>query len=101
MNLRKTDKRFRLHKYGFDCYLEFQRSDWHGYLSCISHCRKLFGDEHWLFMEREFTPNGKWRGVPYYGNRHSGSKRIYLRGEKCYTMLLMTMSSDHKETIYL
>lgn len=102
MKLRKTDKRFNLYQYGFDCYIEFNSDDWKGYNKYVIFCCKQFGDEYWRFMEREYTPNGKWKGVYRHRNKRGyESKRIYFRGEKYHTLLLMAMPVESKETFYL
>ena len=102
MKLRKTDKRFNLLKYGFDCYIEFNQDDWQGYNRYLQYCRKTFGDEYWRFMEREYTPNGRWKGVYRHRTKRGvETKRIYFRGEKYHTLLLMAMPLEDNKTFYL
>jgi hypothetical protein len=101
MKLRKTDKRFNLYCYGFDCYVEFAYNDWRAYNRIVSYCRKTFGPEFWLFNERVYEPDAKWRAVSEHRNRNWRSKRIYFRGEKYHTLLLMTLPADDQNTYYL
>lgn len=101
MKLYKTDKRFELHRYGFDCYVEFAISDFSGYNRTTRYCRETFGPEFWHFNERVYEPTGKWRGVSQHQNRRWRTKRIYLRGEKYYTLLAMAMPLEDNKTIYL
>lgn len=100
MKLRKTDKRFNLQKYGFDCYIEFAENDWPGYNRYVRYCRDTFGPEFWEFSGRVYG-NGNWRGNAHHRGKRRSSKRIYFRGEKYHTLLLMAMPPDNKETFYL
>jgi 5-keto 4-deoxyuronate isomerase len=101
MKLRKTDKRFELHRFGFDCYVEFDSRDWNNYNRYTRYCRANFGSEFWHFNEVMFAPTGKWRAVPHHLNKRRSSKRIYFRGEKYHTLLLMAMPVESKETFHL
>jgi len=101
MKLRKTDKRFNLYRYGFDCYVEFQISDWNGYNRTTRYCRDNLGPEFWCFAGRVARPAGNWRAVACHQNKRWKSKRVYFRGEKYHTLLLMAMPLESKETIYL
>ena len=101
MKLRKTDKRFNLYCYGFDCYIEFKHDDWQGYNKYLHYCRKQFGDEFWHFASRVYE-DGKWKGVYRHRTKRGiETKRIYFQGEKYHTLLLMAMPAESKETFYL
>ena len=101
MKLRKTDKRFNLYCYGFDCYIEFKHDDWQGYNKYLQYCRKQFGGEFWHFASRVYE-DGKWKGVHRHRTkRRIETKRIYFRGEKYHTLLLMAMPLEDKDTFYL
>ena len=100
MKLRKTDNRFNLRKYGFDCYIEFASNDWIGYNRYIHYCRQIFGDEFWEFAGRVYN-NGNWRGNSHHKGKRWSSKRIYFRGEKFYTLLLIAMPLEDKNSFYL
>ena len=102
MKLRKTDKRFNLYRYGFDCYIEFKHDDWQGYNKYLRYCHKQFGDEFWHFNERVYRPEGKWKGVYRHRTKRGiETKRIYFQGEKYHTLLLMAMPAEDKDTFYL
>ena len=99
MRLIKTDRRFKLYQYGFDCYVEFGSDNWNNYNRYMRYCRANLGNEFWEFLGRGGA--GNWRGNAHYRNRRWNSKRIYFRGEKYYTLLLMAMPVESKETFYL
>jgi hypothetical protein len=101
MKLHKTDRRFELHRYGFDCYVEFAIDDWNNYNRTTRYCRDNFGPEFWHFNEVMFAPTGKWKGVACHQSKRWKSKRIYFRGEKYYTLLLMALPQEDKNTVYL
>jgi hypothetical protein len=102
MKLRKTDRRFNLYQYGFDCYVEFDINDWHEYNRTVCYCRDNLGPGFWHFKEVMFAPTGKWKGVSRHRNKRGyESKRIYFRGEKYYTLLLMALPQEDKNTVYL
>jgi hypothetical protein len=100
VKLHKTDKRFNLYRFGFDCYVEFQISDFTGYNLYKKYCKDKLGPEFSEFAGRVYG-DGNWRSVACYQNRRWRSKRIYLRGEKYHTLLLVAMPLESKETIYL
>jgi len=100
MKLRKTDKRFNLYRYGFDCYVEFKTEDWNVYNRTTRYCIENLGPEFWHFAGRVYK-DGKWRAVPCHKSKRWESKRIYFRGEKYHTMLLMAMPAESKETFHL
>ena len=100
MKLRKTDRRFELHRYGFDCYVEFGEQDWSAYNRTVRYCRDTFGPEFWHFAGRVYD-DGKWRSVPRHRSKGWGSKRVYFRGEKYHTLLLMAMPLEDNKTFYL
>lgn len=95
MKLRKTDRRFKLYHYGFDYYVAFADDDWNSFNRATRYCRQNFGSEFWLFNETVYRPDGKWRAV------FKNQKRIYLRGEKYYTLLSMAVSAKDENTFYL
>ena len=99
MRLRKTDNRFHLRKYGFDCYVEFRDDDWKNYNRYVRYCRDNLGDEFGDFAGRVYG-DGNGRAKQHKGKRWS-SKRIYFRGEKYYTLLLMAMPLEDNKTFYL
>jgi len=100
MKLHKTDKRFNLYRYGFDCYVEFATNDWNNYNRTVRYCRDTFGPEFWEFAGRVYTA-GNWRGNAHHRGKRWSSKRIYFRGEKYHTLLLMTMPLEDKNSFYL
>jgi hypothetical protein len=100
MKLQKTDKRFNLYQYGFDCYVEFNNNDWNNYNRYSRCCRQNLGDEFSDFAGRVYT-NGNYKCVPFHRNKYWGGKRIYFRSEKYHTLLLMAMPAESKETFYL
>lgn len=100
MKLHKTDRRFKLYNYGFDCYIEFEGNEWKNYNRSVRHCRQNFGDEFWLFNGRVYRPEGKWISN-IHKNKHDISKRIYLRGKKYYTLLMMAMPAEDENTFHL
>lgn len=100
MKLRKTDNRFNLRKYGFDCYIEFRDDDWKNYNRYLRYCRDNFGEEFWVFNERVYRPEGKWR-AGQHKNKRCKSKRIYFRGEKYHTLLLMAMPTEDENSFRL
>jgi hypothetical protein len=100
MKLRKTDRRFNLHKYGFDCYVEFKEDDWQGYNRTTRYCRSNLGPEFWYFSGHVYE-KGNWRGNSHHQGKLRSSARIYFRGEKYHTLLLMAMPEKNKETIHL
>jgi hypothetical protein len=62
-------------------YLEFNRYK--------KVCSQVFGEEFYLYGGK---PNdGKYQPDAYYINRGLGSKRIYLRGNRLYTHLLLSI----------
>lgn len=87
MKLKKTDRRFKLYHYGFDCYIE--PSDWKQYTRCKKICEKTFGNRFLIFHNRVYNPSGKWH--PSMHSNYQDTNRIYLRGEKYYTLLMMSM----------
>lgn len=99
MKLRKTDKRFNLYHHGFDCYVEFNSDDWRGWNRTVHCCRENLGDEFWEFSGRVYN-NGNWKGVVHHRGSRWNSKRVYLRGEEYYTMLLLFLPSNDSETVY-
>jgi hypothetical protein len=100
MKLKKTDKRFNLYRYGFDCYVEFNSNDWNNYNRYSQCCRQNLGSGFQDFAGRVYT-NGNYKCVPSHRNKYWSSKRIYFRGEKYHTLLLMAMPAKSKETFYL
>ncbi len=100
MKLQKTDKRFNLYRYGFDCYVNFSSNDWNNYNRYSRYCRQRLGDEFFEFAGRVYT-NGNYKCVPFHRNNYQRSKRVYFRGEKYHTLLLIAMPAESKETIYL
>jgi hypothetical protein len=100
MKLRKTDRRFDLHRYGFGCYVEFDINDWHGYNRTVRYCRDNLGSEFWQFAGRVYE-NGNWKGVACHQSKRWRSKRVYFRGEKYHTLLLMALPQEDKNTVYL
>jgi hypothetical protein len=101
MKLYKTDRRFDLHRYGFDCYVEFAIEDWNNYNRTWRYCRDKLGKEFWHFKEVMYDPTGNWKSVACHQSRRWRSKRIYFRGEKYYTLLLMALPQEDKNTVYL
>jgi len=95
VKLHKTDRRFKLYHYGFDCYVQFTDDDWNSFNRAIRYCRSNFGAEFWMFNAVVYRHNGKWR------SEFKNQKRIYLRGEKYYTLLSLAMSMEEKDTFYL
>jgi hypothetical protein len=100
MKLRKTDKRFDLYRYGFDCYVEFNYEDWNGYNRTTRYCIENLGPEFWHFAGRVYG-DGNWRAVSHHQSKRWRSKRIYFRGEKYYTLLLIALPTDDKNSFYL
>jgi hypothetical protein len=100
MKLRKTDKRFNLLKYGFDCYIEFADHEWNKYERYSRHCRLKLGSEFFDFAGRVYT-HGNYKCVPFHRNKRLSSKRIYFRGEKYHTLLLIAIPSVDDSTFYL
>lgn len=102
MKLRKTDQRFALYHHGFDIFLEFEDSEWNDYHRWQQTCRQVLGSEIFIFNNRVYT-DGAWSGVHKHYNRRTDtdSKRIYLRGEKHYTLLTMAVPHKSEETFYL
>ena len=100
MKLRKTDQRFNLYRYGFDCYVEFATNDWNNYNRTVRYCNDTLGPEFWEFSGRVYE-NGHWKGNSHYRSKRWSSKRIYFRGEEFYTMLLIAMPLADKNSFYL
>lgn len=100
MRLKKTDRRYNLYRYGFDCYVEFASDDWNNWNRYSLYCKQKLGKEFWEFSHRVFT-EGNYKCVPYHRNNLWSSKRIYFRGEKYYTLLMMAMPLEDKNTFYL
>jgi len=101
MKLRKTDKRFDLYNYGFDCYIEFPFDDWNSYNKFVTYCRKTLGNEFWKTRQKVYE-NGGWKGVYRHRTRRGvETKRIYFRGEKYHTLLLMALPAEDNKTFYL
>jgi hypothetical protein len=105
MKLRKTDQRFKLYRYGFDCYLEFDSHDWNNYNRHVRYCYDTLGPEFWEFAGRVYENGhwnfGHWKGNSHYRSKRWNSKRIYFRGEEFYTMLLIAMPLADKNSFYL
>jgi hypothetical protein len=100
MRLRKTDRRFKLYQYGFDCYVEFNSDEWNNYNRTVRYCRENLGPEFWEFSSRVYE-NGNWKSYPHHRNKVWSSKRVYFRGEKYHTLLLMAIPLEDKNTFYL
>jgi hypothetical protein len=100
MKLHKTDLRFKLHKYGFDCYIELNQSDWKNYNRITTYCRNALGNEFYEFAGRVWE-KGNWKGHYHHRGRRYSSRRIYFRGEKYHTLLLMALPTDDINTVYL
>ena len=110
MKLVKTDSRFALYHQGFDCYVEFGRCSWNEFNKWTTYCRSHIGGEFvdlGVFSFKAGTPNGKWKSVPRHRNKlgyqgHSSySQRIYFRGKKYHTLMLMVIPAESNETFYL
>lgn len=99
MKLKKTDRRFNLYKYGFDSYIEFDTSDWRNYNRYLRCCRKQLGSEFYEFSGKVYT-KGNYKCVLQHRSKRQ-SKRIYFRGEKYHTLLIMVMPTDDENTYYL
>jgi len=99
MKLHKTDRRFNLYQYGFDCYIEFSKDDWSNYNRYVHYCRYNLGNEFWEFAGHVYT-NGNWRGNAHHRGKPQ-CRRIYFRGEKYHTLLLMAMPLVDNKTFYL
>ncbi len=92
MKLVRTDNRFNLYKYGFDCYLQFSMDQYAEFNRYKKVCRQVLGEEFYLYGGK---PNdGKYQPDAYYTNRGLSSKRIYLRGNRLYTLLLIAMPAE-------
>lgn len=100
MRLKKTDRRYNLYRYGFDCYVEFNSEDWNNYNRYSRYCRQNLGSEFVEFAHRVFT-QGNYKCVPFHRNKLWSSKRIYFREEKYYTLLMLAMPLEDKNTFYL
>lgn len=104
MKLKKTDKRFKLYQFGFDCFLEFANYDFkevRKYMMYRKMCQKVLGEQFTHFHSRVYT-DGKY----YLVNKHRNTKgyntkRIYFKGEKNYTFLEMYIPADQNVTFYL
>lgn len=101
MKLKKADRRFTLYDHGFTHFLEFDHSDWQNYNMYSRQCAKQFGTE-FLMTCGHIWQNGNWKTVYRHRTRRGKeSKRIYFRGEKYHTMLMLALSSTDKNTVYL
>lgn len=91
MILKKTDRRFKIYKHGFDCYIECDVLDSYKYRKMFHYysiCLKLFGDP----FSDITNINGKYKFVSKHKkNSKRTATRIYFRGEKIYTMFLMSI----------
>ena len=93
MKLVRTDNRFNLYKYGFDCYLQFSLGEYLEFNRYKEVCKKVFGDEFYnCYLGK--PSDGKYQSDGYYTNRGLSSKRIYLRGNRLYTLLLIAMPTE-------
>lgn len=90
MKLCKTDRRFKLRGFGFDCYLEFD--DLREYVHYQKHCRDIFGEQFFLLGKRVYQ-EGKYHFELYRYRNGVRVRRIYLKDEKHLTLLMMTMPS--------
>jgi len=62
-------------------------------------CSQVFGEEFYLYGGK---PNdGKYQPDAYYTNRGLSSKRIYLRGNRLYTLLLIAMPAESLDSFDL
>ena len=92
MKLVRTDNRFKLYKYGFDCYLQFSLGEYLEFNRYKKACSQVFGEEFYLYGGK---PNdGKYQPDGYYHHRGLSSKRIYLRGTRLYTLLQIAMPAE-------
>jgi len=100
MKLRKTDRRFKLYKYGFDCYIEFYSDSWREYMRYQRYCNNILGEQFQYFHGRVYR-EGKYCIDTGHRKGNSYYKRIYFRGEKNHTLLLMGMPEEDVNTFYL
>lgn len=102
MKLRKTDRRFKLYKFGFDCFVEFDMIDG-GYNEYMRYChnsKNILGEQFTYFHGKVYTA-GNYHIVGRHRVKNSYKKRIYFRGEKYHTLLLMSMPAKDENTFYL
>ena len=100
--LKTTDSRFSLAKEGFTCFLEFDQWDWNNYNRWTQACRATLGEQYWSFGRYHRGGPGKWKGVFKHKYRDGReTRRIYFRGDKVYTMMLMAVPAEKEENIYL
>ena len=100
MKLRKTDARFKLYNFGFDCYIEFDINSWKDYMRYMRYCNIILGEEFFYLRNRVYR-DGKYYFVSRHRKGNSYYKRIYFRGEKNHTLLLMGMPTEDENTFYL
>jgi len=104
MNLKKTDNRFNLYKFGFNCYLNFESADWDDFNRYRHTCRKLFKSQ-FIYRNNCSYQNGNWAvGIMIRTTRGEYFNRIYLRGDKNYTALILAVpayDNDKAHTVYL
>lgn len=102
MKLRKTDQRFSLAKEGFTCFLEFNSDDWNNYYRWEQQCRKSLGNPYWSFGRYHQGGPGQWKSVFRHRKRNGKeTSRIYLRGDKVYTLLSLAIPAESDDIFYL
>lgn len=104
MKLRKTDRRFKLYNYGFTCFVEFDGDNWLRVEEWRRACQQTLGEEFFEIGGRVYR-NGKWRKETTkkpdrYWNPCK-RERIYFRGDKVYTMMLMAVPPHREGDFYL
>ncbi len=101
MIVKNTDRRFKLYSYGFTKYIEFTKYEHNLYRMYKQVCRKTIGEEFWMF-DRYYNDRGKnWRSE-YDKRKPERPYRIYIRGDKYYTLLAIAAAGMNSEnTFYL
>lgn len=99
MRLKKTDRRFNLYHHGFDHFLEFEYDDWNNYHRYRQTFQKVFGPAAWLY---KVDSKSKWYG-DFKHKKRSGhlTHRIYLRGEKCLSLVELAVPPQKESDVYI
>jgi hypothetical protein len=94
MKLYKTDRRFSLYYHGFENYLKCTNNDIYLYYVYLNKLKELFGDSAIFVNKKIYNENAK------YCIERKGRK-VFLKNEKIYTILLMTITDKDKDVFNL
>ena len=86
MELKKTDRRFKLHAYGFDYYLNFSHNEISDYLKVSRKFEKMYGEPVYSF---EYIYSHKLYNKKWFKTMNRKNTRIFFKDKKMLSLILL------------